>query len=274
MLAIPIASRILPLTKATFNELLASSQQPGKVRGHFTAFIAPSSDERTTVTQNVGCLIHALDPDCTRTYGPRFNVFYYHHDLAEWIRRLCPKQDLGMPLELTGDEESLGVRLVPEFRPKVRDRSICLSYVRDGQPEVSWVKPPHDTDFLKRALPAVYHDQEREFTWGEWFMNMASAPAEGIFILHGRERMLAVVDLDRHAVEVEGARILKEARALLIDISPHGDDESQRRENTRLVSEDDLEYYIHHLQRTLTYQAGIQFPQPIERRWFFWQTYL
>jgi hypothetical protein len=277
MYSIPLASRILPLTKRNFDGLLAASHHPGKVLGHFVAYSVPPTDEEDEEPvgrRHSGYLINVQEPDHLRCYGPDFNTFYCHDSLTEWIRKLCPGHDLGMPLELTGDEECLSARLIPEFRPKIRDRSLCVAYASENQGETRWTKPPHDQDFVRRALPALYRDQEHEFTYGEWSMNQASSPAAGIIILHGRERMLAAVDRDRYPQDVEGARSIKEARVLLIDISPSGCGGAGRYSALSLVSEMGLGDYTNHLLRKLAFEAGVPLPQPLERRWFFWQTYL
>lgn len=280
MFSIPIASRILPLTKRTFDGLLAASHHPGRVLGHFSAYSVPPPDEDAddapapVHTRHSGYLIHVLEPDHLRCYGPDFNTFYRHDGLTEWLRELCPGDDLGMPLELTENGDGLTARLIPEFRPRVRDLSLRVAYAPEGQEEIRWTKPPHDPDFLRRAMPALYRDQEREFTWGEWYMKQASSPAPGVFILHGQERMLAVVDRDRYPQAIEKARLIEEARARLIDISPLGEGGDGRRAATWVINETDLEGYTGYLLRKLTLEAGLPLPQPLERRWFFWQTYL
>lgn len=84
--------------------------------------------------------------------------------------------------------------------------------------------------------------------------------------------MLAVLDVNRYPFEIRGAPMLKDAEVALVEISPEGNDEERFYELRGI--ERSRRAFSDYLLLTLTAKHGIQLPHPIERRLFFWQTYL
>ncbi|MFA5184924.1 MAG: hypothetical protein WC551_00345 [Patescibacteria group bacterium] len=268
-LSIPFATRILPLTKSAFRDLLATSQVEGKLRARCSKYMSPIRDPGIDLEAKIHAaefLLHPTAPDTAREFGPRFMTFFHHPELIAWIGVLSRGRDLSLMLELIGYEDKLDARIISEYHPEFRDLSFSTPYAAETEPEIRWTKPPHDPDFLRRAMPVLYHDQEMEFTspHGEWFMNCAASSCDGVFILIGDSRILAVVDKDRYPVNGERVRVMEAARILLYDIPLQERDPFDLRHDDELLGE--------HVEVTLREKTGICVPR--EHRLFFWQTYL
>ncbi len=268
-LSIPFATRILPLTKPAFRDLLATSRAEGKLRAHCSKYMSPMRDLRVNLEERISSadfLLHPTEPDTASEFGPRFMTFFHHPELIAWIRNLTRGTDLSLKLELKGYADKLDARIISEYHPEFRDFGFSAPYAAETEAEIRWSEPPHDPDFLRRALPALYHDQEIEFTspHGDWFMRCAASLCDGVFILIGDARVLAVVDKDRYPVNGDKVRVMEAARILLYDIPLQERDPFDLRHDDELLGE--------HVEVTLREKTGICVPR--ERRLFFWQTYL
>ncbi|MDQ7814394.1 MAG: hypothetical protein RDU25_01115 [Patescibacteria group bacterium] len=231
--------------------------------------------ERLAVaTEEANYLFVPNSPDVSREYGQWHMTFLHHPVFAVWMRELFGGFDASLQLELVNEGGKLKGRSVSTNRTQLKDKAFDAPFASEAEAEIRWIKPPHDPAFLARAVPAVYRDQTDEFEGfhGAWRWQHASSPADGLFVLHGDIRMLAVLNMNRFPVDVNGAQILEDADAMLIDISPEGNGE-ERFHRIRDI-QCSCRSYGNHLLLTLAAKYGIQLPQPIERRYFFWQTYL
>lgn len=278
-LSVPYATRIKPLTKTVFDGLLATSEIPGELRAQCARLLPPPSDDGAGAGENEGDImdrlhaasshgdfvLHPTEPNMVREYGEGFMTFYYHPALTEWMNGLARGMDLGLPLRITGDGDKLQAQSASDFHHEFKSRVFSAPYAPDDLPEIRWTKPAHDPRFLKRAIPALYRDQIREFTRprGQWFMNMAASLNEGLFVLIGDEHLLIAADRDRYQDNAEKARVLEEGRTLLWEIKP---------EKYRRLEILDPDYFEQVVLTAVREQAGLSVPT--DRRLFFWQTYL
>ncbi len=273
-LMLPIAPRLAPLTKSTFAGLLAASEHPNEVHAVFGRCTMPPSGDGEPFPSNAGYVIYVVDPDTTQNYGESFCRYYYNRELERWFEKHIPARELGTQLVLRGDDNCIGVYVAKSLIRNSEERSVCLAYADDGLPEIHPNGLPFDEDFIRRAIPALYRQQEDEFTDfdGEWKMNYGSSPAEGVFVLHGDKRLLAVIDRVRYPIDIKGANILEDAQAALVEITPEGDDKERgfKLQCIRVCLGD----YQDHLRLELSEKRGVQLPVTIERRPFFWQRYL
>ncbi|MBI5654108.1 hypothetical protein HZC53_00420 [Candidatus Uhrbacteria bacterium] len=284
-LSIPSGSRLMPLTKERFEALVAKSETPGVLKAVCTKFLPPpimkavcEAGDKTGAlrgaTTRADFLLHPLEPDTAKRYGSGFITFYHHATLIEWLVDISGNHDFSLTLNLTADDDGFQARCTSEYHKRLNDvRLGHIPFAGEDEPEISWDQTPHSPEFIARTLPVLFEEDEEEFTGvhGEWTWHWATTPCEGMFIMHGDQRMLAVYNPSRFPNRINGARILGN-NALAVDISPRGNED----EKARLMAEINRfpNLYRDHLVESLTGRYGFKLPAIIEERIFLWQRFL
>ncbi len=284
MISLPAAARVLPLTQDTFAQLLARSTNPDRLRGCFSGFLA--SDTPVGIPKNtdddvaMATLLQEqkglqyyfslTEPDLSGQWGPYFCTVFYHPSLQIYVKQLLHNADGNLWVDLTATDDGFKITVVSLWDPTFTGKSATFAFANHDVPVLTWVKPVHDEDFLRRILPSVMRNIFNHNDAADWWGCEAGISlCKGICLFarpHGVYIVKAVVDirLFKPQNSFDSVRMIDD------DIAAFSVPDRDGNNALRLYQNCD-ERLLPYLKKVLSTDFGIELPDNAKIRYFYWQ---